>query len=76
MGKEIIVELKNVRGVEKACPIDKTFAAIHEALTGRKTLTDSDVLCYARLGYTLKTNYQNNSFSFDITTNEWIVTSL
>lgn len=76
MGKEITVEVKNVYGKSTIYPIDTPFAWIHERLTGRKTLTNNDILCYAQLGFTIMTDYQNNSFSFDANTNKWIVTSL
>mgnify|MGYP003142881884 FL=1 len=54
MATALIVEKKNVYGVERIYPICNK-AKILTALTGNKTLLDVDIKLIKQLGYTLTT---------------------
>ena len=54
METALIVEKKNVYGVERVYPICNK-AKILTALTGNKTLLDVDIKLIKQLGYTLTT---------------------
>ena len=54
MATALIVEKKNVYGVERIYPICNE-AKILTALTGNKTLLDVDIKLIKQLGYTLTT---------------------
>ena len=54
MSTSLIVEKKNVYGVERVYPICNK-AKILTALTGNKTLLDVDIKLIKQLGYTLTT---------------------
>ena len=51
---QLIVEKKNVYGVERVYPVCNK-AKILTALTGNKTLLDVDIKLIKQLGYTLTT---------------------
>ena len=51
----LIVEKKNVYGVERVYPVCNK-AKILTALTGQKTLLDCDIKLIKQLGYSLVTN--------------------
>jgi len=52
---QLVVEKKNVYGVERVYPVCNK-AKILTALTGNKTLLDVDIKLIKQLGYTLTTN--------------------
>ena len=54
METALIVEKKNVYGVERVYPVCNK-AKIWTALTGNKTLLDVDIKLIKQLGYTLTT---------------------
>ena len=54
MSTSLIVEKKNVYGVERVYPVCNK-AKILTALTGNKTLLDVDIKLIKQLGYTLTT---------------------
>ena len=54
MSTNLIVEKKNVYGVERVYPVCNK-AKILTALTGNKTLLDVDIKLIKQLGYTLTT---------------------
>ena len=54
MSTNLIVEKKNVYGVERVYPVCNK-AKILTALTGQKTLLDCDIKLIKQLGYTLTT---------------------
>ena len=57
MATALIVEKKNVYGVERIYPICNK-AKILTALTGNKTLLDVDIKLIKQLGYTLTTKQE------------------
>ena len=54
MSTSLIVEKKNIYGVERIYPVCNK-AKILTALTGQKTLLDVDIKLIKKLGYTLTT---------------------
>ena len=54
MSTNLIVEKKNVYGVERVYPVCNK-SQILTALTGNKTLLDVDIKLIKRLGYTFQT---------------------
>ena len=57
MSTNLIVEKKNVYGVERVYPVCNK-AKILTALTGNKTLLDVDIKLIKQLGYTLTTKQE------------------